>query len=468
MSRKASIRGTLWARATIVVLIAATSSLSVPAEDANNVVTLTQCIDAALKNGPDVKLSQTNLSLSQAQYSQALAQSSFSLSGNAGVSRAQPIVDTRSQNTTATDAVQGGLSFSGPSTRVNLSASYNLAEQSTLDHSTKISLSASQTIWDGYAGGQASAAAEQAGLTLQGKQSADDANRKNIIYNVKQAYYTMIAQQRQLKVLQDTLTQRQQELKRVQTLFETRNATRIDLKQAQVNQTQADLDLKSARSTLEVNRERLSNLVGWAADTIYSAAEVDDQPAPGLDVAEAVKTALSRRVDFKQLQLNKASGDITIALKKAQYSPTASATGSLSWTQDLTENQALADYSIGLQVTIPIFDSGLTGIQVRQAQLQNEAIDIQAAQTAANIATDVKNALYSLRDLLARADLAQSSLDLAKDQYELAKAQFDTGVISTLDLLTASVALTTAEVGLARARSNTQLGMLALQNAMGY
>jgi outer membrane protein TolC len=40
-------------------------------------------------------------------------------------------------------------------------------------------------------------------------------------------------------------------------------------------------------------------------------------------------------------------------------------------------------------------------------------------------------------------------------------------VISTLDLLTASVTLTTAQVNLAKSRSDVQLGVLALQNAMG-
>ena len=89
------------------------------------------------------------------------------------------------------------------------------------------------------------------------------------------------------------------------------------------------------------------------------------------------------------------------------------------------------------------------------------------ARSTSQIATNVKSAVFSLRDLLARVDLARQSLDLAQVQYDLAAAQYANGVISHLDVLTASVTLTTAQVNSTAAQSSAQLGVLALQNAMG-
>jgi outer membrane protein TolC len=445
------------------------------------VVTLSQAIDAALAGGPDIRLADTTLAIGRSVYAQAAAKSSLGLSGNAGASRGQPFVDsvpkvslpvysplsaTPAPNVTS-NAAQAGVTLTGPSTQVGLAAGYRLGELTTLDHATTLSVSASQTLWDGYAGGRALASVQEAGIALQVQQSVDAANRKSIVYGVKQAYYTLLSLQRQLAVYQDNLARRQEELKRTQDLFDAQNATRVDLKQAQVNLRTAELDLRLGQSTLAVARERLSILAGWPLDRQYSVAEAEDLPVPSLDLRQAVQTAIRQREDLRQLELQRSSSLIDLALKKSQYSPTINATGGVSWVRDWSLGYDLADYALGLQLNVPIIDAGLTEEQVRQAELQGQAFAIQREKLAAGIATDVQAAISTLQDLLARVDLSRDSLDLAQAAYDLAEAQFQSGLIATTDLLTASVNLTTARVALSKARSDAQLGVLALQNAMG-
>jgi outer membrane protein TolC len=66
-----------------------------------------------------------------------------------------------------------------------------------------------------------------------------------------------------------------------------------------------------------------------------------------------------------------------------------------------------------------------------------------------------------------RAKLSHDSLELAQDNYELARDQFESGLITGSDFLIASVAVTTARVAEAKARSDARLGILALENVMG-
>jgi multidrug efflux system outer membrane protein len=296
-----------------------------------------------------------------------------------------------------------------------------------------------------------------------------ESDRKSEISSVKQAYYTVLADQRQLDILRQTLSQRQTEQERTQTLFSRHDATLIDQQQADINLTTAELDLDQGGNTLEVDRDKLSDLIGWPAGKVYTVAEVEDLEVPSLEVAEAVQKALQQRADLSQLQLSRSSGDITLALRRSQFAPTIAATGGLSWRQDWSSYpfQALANWNAGLQVNVPLLDAGYSEQQVREAELQNRAYDIQAGQLAASIATDVKSALFNLRNLLARVKLAESSLRLSEANYELYLTQFEQGVSTNLDLLTASVGLTTARVNLAKARSDAQLGILTLQTAMG-
>ncbi len=459
------------ARVIVAVLLAVSIPLSISAEEPANTVTLAQLIDEAMKNGPEFRQENASMAMGRAAYDQSLAQNGFSLAGSAGVKRTDPFLGEggSAEERDPMDSVSAGLSLTGPfSTKLDLAAGYTLTEVSpTANQSTSLSLTASGSIWDGYLGGRGLAAVQQAGLDLSSKEMDHEARLKTILYNLKQSYYTMLSQQRQLVVLQDTLEKRKSELARVHIMFDNHDATKIDLKQAELNEATAELDLKSARNALSTARESLSVLVGRPADAVYTLSETEALPIPAMDADTAVKTALEARTDLAKLRLSRSKGDISLALQKAQVSPTVSASGGLSWNRNWNSGSDQASWNAGLQVRIPIVDSGQIGSQVRQAELQNESTDVQIAQLIASISTDVKNALGNLEELQIKEDLAQRSLELAGDKYELAKAKFDSNSISMLDLLTASVDLTGAEANLAKAKSDVQLGVLALQNAIG-
>jgi outer membrane protein len=434
-------------------------------------VTLDQAVSQALSAGPDMRISRANLSIARAQYDDSASANGVGVTGSASYDRT-PFTTGYSATGQAfqfvQDNFQGGLTLSAPlSTSVSLTGTHSLAEITPIQQSTNVALTASTYLWDGYAGGQALGAARVAAYALQGTQSAENANQKTIVYNVKQAYFTLLGQQRQLSILEDTLAQREAELARSQALFDAGSVSRIDLQQARVNRLLADLDLKKARGVLEVDRELLSNLLGWPMDQVYQAAEVEDLPLPSLEVASAVKSALASREDFRQVELSLRSGEVSLELKKALASPTVSVNTGVSWIEDWTASTNRTTVHAGVSIKAPVIDTGSLGAQVREAALQADKLRAQQDQLASSIASSVKSAVYSLQDLLARVDLARQSLQLAQDQYDLAELELASGVTSNLDVLAASVALTTARVALAAARSAAQLGVLALQNAMG-
>jgi outer membrane protein len=477
----ARIRGVRLFALTAAILCA--SALNLAADEQAAPVTLSQAVERALAQGPDIRLSGANLAAAQAKYDAAVAVNSFALGATGDLGRSEAGT-ARSNGQVASnpyDTADAGISMSAPlSSSMNVTASHTIFENpanvppaQVQYPSTQLHVGASSTLWDGYPGGSGRAAVQQASLALQVNRTSEDANRKNIAYQVTQAYYTMLAQQRQLAIYQQTLAQRQEELKKTQALFDVQSANQIDLKQAQVNQAQAELDLAKAQDTLEIDRELLSALVGWPLERQYSVAEVEDLASPSLDVAEAVKAALTQRADLKQSALNLVSGDISVALAKAKGSPVVKANGSVDFnvgwgtSADPSSISTSTGWGAGVSVSLPILDAGAAAAAVKQAQLQNETLRIQQEKLVASISTGVKNAIYSLRDLRARAELSKTGLDLAQSQYDLAQLQFDNGVASNLDVLTASVALTTSKVNLAKAKSDAQLGVLALQNAMG-
>jgi outer membrane protein len=458
----------------IVLIMAALCllPLSVMAEDQGQTVTLEQCLQAALSTGPDLRRQQADLSVAEAQHAEAVARNSFALTASTGAGRNNVMVDnglatSDTVDKNSSDTLQAQLGLQGPTTTVDLSAGYKLLESDPLNHSTSVSLSADQTLWDGYTHGRGYAELQQAELTLRGKRIAGQDDRRALSSEVTKAYYALLSAQRSEGVQKQTLSQRQEEMERVQTLFDTHNSTAVDLLQARINLKSTEIDLREAEEGIVSAREKLSQLLGWPLDKLYTVAEVTDLPLPAIDAEEAVARALQQRAELKQLRLTRLSGDIDLAVKRAQSSPTVSAGGSLGWSHDWTDDTDYGTWSANLSVSVPVFDAGLAAAQIRQATMKNESSRIQEEQLVTSISAEVRAAVSSLHTLEAKEAVARQSLELAEARHELAQLQLESGSGSAKDLLDASVTLGAARVALSEAQSEMQLGILNLRDVMG-
>ncbi len=441
------------------------------------VLTLDICVEQAMRAAPEVLLSRSNLEAAEAARDQTAAKNAFGLSGAASASHGESssVLSQSSQKAVAgiatmtvpTDTLHSALSASAPlSTTFGLSAD-QIVNETSLAQATKLALSGNSTLWDGYPGGRDLATLRQADFDLGAKRQADDAARLQLAYEVKQAYFTLLGNQNQTALLGQTLAARQGDELRVKALFAVGQASRIDVEQAAVNRRQTELDLAKAKDGLGLARRKLSMLVGWDPDKEYSVAPASDPEPPDLDLASAVKRALDRRPDFLQMSFEMSSNRIGVDLTRSLFSPVLTLNGNYSLANDWQTMTLATNWSLGLQVNVPIIDAGSLRAQARQASAQATALALQRDQLASTIDLDVRTAWLALRDLKDRVGLAMDTVALAKDQYDLANTQFELGTGTSQALLTASVALSTAEAGLEQAKNNLTLGILALQNAMG-
>jgi outer membrane protein TolC len=457
----------------LILLAAAALPVAAIANDGRETVSLAQVLEAALGQGPDIRQSELQKEISRLQYDQAKARDGLSLKGTAGANRADVLADSRSETpwnprTKPSDTAQASLGLAFPLTTVSVDANHRITETDPLAQSTSLSLSISRTIWDGYPGGQARASVQQAEIAMQSRALASESDRRDIALKVSQAYYAVLSAQRTLGLRQDAVGQREEELKKTQALYESGTAAAVELKQAEINLGTARLDLDSAGSSLRTARVKLSNLAGWPADRDYDVAEAEDPAVPSLDLAALVQTALSRRADLKQAALTVRTGEISLALKKAQSSPTISASGGATLSHAWDAKTDLATWSLGLQGSLPIVDAGLAAAQTAEAAKQNEISRLQQVSLAASIAASVEEAAASVRDLKGRVEIARASLQVAEMKSQLAVLQFQQGTGSQLDVLTASVNLSSARASLEKAGSDAQVAVLQLQNAIGY
>ena len=443
------------------------------------IVTLDECVAEALRSGPDVLLARSNLDAAEAARDQSAAKNAFGLTGLASASHGesssvlsqatQRAVAGIATTTVPTDTLHSGLSATAPwSSTIGLSADQILNETSQ-DQATKVAMSLASTLWDGYPGGRDFGSLRQADFDLSAKREADSLARSQLAYSVKQAYFTLLGGQSQVALLGQSLGARREDERRVRALFDVGQASRIDVEQAAVNRRQVELDLAKAKDGASLARRKLSILVGWDPDRDYSVAPAANPAMPegDLDLTGAVRQALSRRPDMVQLVYQISSSKIGADLARSLSSPLVSLDGNYTWATDWQTKTLATNWSLGLQVNVPIIDAGGLRAQAREAGAQVAALALQRDQLASTIDLDVRTAWLALRDLKDRVGLAGDSIALAKDQYDLANTQFELGTGTSQALLTASTALSAAEAGLEQAKNDFTLGILALNNAMG-
>jgi outer membrane protein TolC len=462
---------------TLLNLVIALSC--VDAQDAAPVITLPQSIDAALANGADNRILAGNLGVAQAQHALNVSHNSFALAASAGYgqvfSYGNPTLQPSVSGPLGSSGPTAGVTLAGPLTTVAVSSvPYNVGTtmsgaSSTNPASSTVGVAVSQTLWNGYGGGPTQATVDKSLLSLQGKQLATDSGRLSLQYKIKQAYYTMLAAQRNASLKSEIRDKQDTVLKQIQAIYGLKAASLVDLKTAQINARSAQVDADSADHDLRMARIALAQLMGMPSDAVFTVADAEDPTIPVTTLVEAIAEGMKRRVELKQLDLSIKSGAIDAAVARGLATPTVSVSGSLAfdlqWSQVPKNAYAL---SAGVKVSMPVLDAGTSKNQADAVLRQNAVYALQETQLQQSIASDIRNAWEGVDLAKEKLDLAKQQADVSALQYEIQKTELDNGTASNQDVLTASVNDANARTVVLSATSAVQLALLQLLSVMGF
>ena len=454
-----------------------------PSQTGSSVLTLEQCLSAALAKSDSVAILQKNLDISRAQYKQTVAANSVSLNGSLGagatggignttlLSNAASTVGTSVDYTTAIPLnYSGSLSLSGPSTSLSLTGEASFSPVASTQFSdSSVSLSLSQTVWDGYPGGIAKGNVQKGLLTLQSAELSADSDKLSLIYQVKQAYYSMLSAQRNLDVYTKNLELQKSALAQEQALYNVHQAVNVDLQTAQINVESAEVDQMNGQLSLVSARKTLANLVGVGEGEEFAVAETADPQVSAQSLQEAIAIGLDKRVELKRLGVSRRIAEISLGLIKAQTSPTVSLTGTSYWLNDslLDPNPNAMTIGLGGKVSLPILDSGSAAYQEEANRYQSSVYDLQDDQYRRSISLAIESDYASVQLQTKKLQLAKLTAENSKGQYDLKNMQRQYGTATNQDVLSAAVNMVNANTSLATARNTLELAILQLQNDMG-
>ena len=108
--------------------------------------------------------------------------------------------------------------------------------------------------------------------------------------------------------------------------------------------------------------------------------------------------------------------------------------------------------SVGMSLSVPIYNQNRNRINVQRAELQRLGADIEVAQAENQLRSDIERALGDLRAARQTYRAAEISLDAAQRAYEVSDRRFSAGAANSLDLTTAANRLEQARVEFTRSK----------------
>jgi outer membrane protein len=291
--------------------------------------------------------------------------------------------------------------------------------------------------------------------------------RAQILVEVQQQYYQALASESVLKVAQATLALRQLTLRQVTALAQSSLRSTVDVSFAQVNVSQAELDLFRAENDARASHARLSAAMGYDHDRPFALADEPLPPPLDQDVDGLIAQATRERPDLAALQLNRDALDRYAEAEKRLRNPTIAAIA-VAGVAPFRDDRLPETYSAaGVNLNIPILNGGLFKARREEAEEHAAAASKDAQDLSVQIARDVRVAWLNANDDFQRLDVTARLVAEAKEALRLAQARYDNALGSIVELNQAQLNETSAEIAAASAKYEYLGSRAALNYAIG-
>jgi outer membrane protein len=256
--------------------------------------------------------------------------------------------------------------------------------------------------------------------------------------------------------------------------FEVGDLTRTDVAQSEARLALARSALATAEGRLESSEENYRRVIGELPDELEPPPPLPPLPATA---DQAVEIALANNSDLVSIaaQIRAAGRDVSVA--RADRLPTVSGIGSGRYTNFLGtaddqfggigNSNTQTNTGVGVQARIPIYQGGLVGARVRQAQaLQSQLLE-RGVETERLVVATTRAAFASYQAALEAIESNQVAVSANTLALEGTRAEQTVGTRNVLDVLNAEQELLNSQVLLVTARRDAYVAGFALLNAMG-
>ncbi|WPO77758.1 efflux transporter outer membrane subunit [Flavobacterium sp. KACC 22761] len=300
-------------------------------------------------------------------------------------------------NATHTKQSEAGLNFP---------AGINI---NTLTTTYKLGLS---TSWEADIWGKLSSSKRAALATYLATDAAKQAIQTQLISDIANNYFRLLAFDKSLKITQETLESRIKNVETIKELKEGAIVTGAAVVQSEANQHAAEVLIPDLKQSIRETENALNILLGQAPGPI-DRGELDSQIVPESLTIGVSSQLLQNRPDVRQAEFNFRTAFEMTNMAKTYFYPSLTLTASGGFSnlelKDFFSNSVF--YSLIGGLTQPLFNQGRNKLRLTTAQSQQLQAYNNFQQSLLVAGQEVSNALYSYQMAVEKEDSRQKQID---------------------------------------------------------
>ena len=316
---------------------------------------------------------------------------------------------------------------------------------------------------------------ESARAQLLATEAARDTVRLTLTADVAKQYFLMLMLDEQIKIAEQTLAARQENVRIYQNRYDAGYATEVDLRRVQANMSSVKADLDNLRLQLSKAETALAVLLGKSPRAMMEEKITRGKSLNELTLvpdvpADLPSDLLERRPDVMTAEQNLIAANANIGVARASYFPDISLTAAAGYASNALTSLFTGGsgvWSLGADAVSPIFNGGKIKAENKKAEAQYREILANYQKT---LQLAFKEALDAINSNQRYRQIYDSYLAQTKDMrrsYELTKKQENAGLIGVTDLLSVEETLLSSEMSLSTARRNELDAVVDLAKALG-
>jgi outer membrane protein TolC len=403
-------------------------------------LSLSSTVKDVVQNHPAVRKAMEDLNVSNARI------------GAANASK-QPFVD-----------FEASYSRMGPVSTISIPGLGSFSFMPHDNYSTAFNLN--QNIYD-FGKTNKNIAVEKQGKELN-IQTVEQVKQK-LAQSVISTYYMLVYLQEAIKIKDQQLQTLQQHLDYVQKRQATGSATKYEVltTQVRISATQNQkTDLQTAR---KIQVAELNSLLG-RPESANEIVKFDlTQPLGTIQYDSLISASVRNRDEIKLAMARTKQAQLRYDLAQTTNHPVINGfvSGGIrnGYIPDLYK--PTPNFVAGVGLKVPVFDGKRNKYSLSQAQsaIQESNEDVEMARR--NVTNEVVESLANVNSSQQKVDQNQLQVHQASQAFSLAQVSYQSGVITNLELLDVSTALSESNLSLLKARIDNIMNLYKLKWAIG-
>ncbi|UTN03294.1 efflux transporter outer membrane subunit [Flavobacterium bizetiae] len=304
------------------------------------------------------------------------------------------------------------------------------------------------TSWEADIWGKLSSSKRAALATYLSTDAAKQAVQTQLISDIANNYFLLLAYDKQLEITKATLESRIKNVEVIKALKEGAIVTGASVVQSEANQHAAEVLIPDLKRSIRETENALNILLGQASGPIERGV-LSDQIIPEKIAIGLPAQLLENRPDVRQAEFNFRTAFETTNLARTYFYPslTLTASGGLSTLQLKNFFDQSIFYSIIGGLTQPIFNQGLNRERLTNAQSRQVQAFNTFQQSLLVAGQEVSNALYAYEMAVAKEDSREKQIEALEKAVDFTQQLLEySSATNYTDVLTSEQNLLAAQL----------------------